>query len=68
MVIEVENRSAVAVALAFAFVPVGLFGPGEISELSVTGSTITVDGRVGGILPSRCPPCRRPTRDHLHPT
>ncbi|MGB3411531.1 MAG: hypothetical protein WBA45_10060 [Microthrixaceae bacterium] len=50
VVVEVENRSSTPVALAFAFVPLGLSGPGEINELSVGGNTIWVDGEVAGVL------------------
>ncbi|MGB6058134.1 MAG: hypothetical protein WBF71_07700, partial [Microthrixaceae bacterium] len=50
VVIEVENRSSTPVALAFAFVPLELSGPGEINELAVGGNTVWVDGEVAGVL------------------
>ncbi len=50
VVIEVENATKTPVALAFAFVPLQLFGPGQINELSVAGATVSVDGEVAGVF------------------
>lgn len=50
VVVEVENQSAVPVALAFVMRPLTLWGDGELTELRSQGSTITADGHVAAVL------------------
>lgn len=50
VVIEVENQSAVPVALAFVLRPLTLWSEGSISELHSSGSAVSVDGRIAAIV------------------
>jgi len=50
VVIEIENLTAVPVALALALRPFLLDGPGVISTISSQGSVLSVDGRVAAVL------------------
>ncbi len=50
VVIEIENQTAVPVALAIVVRPVTLDGPGRVSSVAVDGSVIRVDGEVGAVL------------------
>ena len=50
VVIEVENQTAVPVALAIVIRPVTLDGPGRVSSIEVDGSVIRVDGEVAAVL------------------
>ena len=50
VVIEIENLTAVPVALAVALRPFVLDGPGAVSSLSSLGSVLSVDGRVAAVL------------------
>ncbi len=50
VVIEVENRSMVPMAVAFAVRPVGLLGVGRIGEARLEGNTIYVDGAAAVVL------------------
>jgi hypothetical protein len=54
VVVEVENLSAVPVALAFAVRPVTLSGSGRIGTVRSDGPVVRVDGRVALVL-SRAP-------------
>lgn len=58
VVVEIENSSAVPVALALALRPVGLDGaPGQFDEVDSDGPVVRVDGRVAMVLsrtPARC--------------
>lgn len=56
VVIEVENLSSVAVALAFILRPRQLDGPGALGGIEIDGSVIRLDGHVAAVL-SR-PPLR----------
>jgi len=56
VLVEVENRSAVPVALALSVRPWLLDGAGSVTEVRVDGSTVLVDGRPAVLL-SR-PPAR----------
>lgn len=51
VVVEVENDSAVPVALAFAVRPYDVEGLSVIERIGLHGSTVTVDGRVALLLP-----------------
>ncbi len=50
VVIEIENTTAVPVALAVVIRPVTLDGPGRVSSVEVDGSLIRVDGEVAAVL------------------
>ena len=50
VVIEVDNQTAVPVALAVVVRPVTLDGPGRVSSVEVDGSVIRVDGEVAAVL------------------
>ena len=50
VVIEVENQTAVPVALAIVIRPVTLDGPGRVSSIEVDGPVIRVDGEVAAVL------------------
>src|SRR5690606_37148510 len=54
VVVEVENLTAVPVALAFAVRPFTLDGSGRIGRVEVDGPVVRVDGRVAMVL-SRTP-------------
>ena len=50
VVIEIENQTAVPVALAVVIRPVTLDGPGRVSSVEVDGAVIRVDGEVAAVL------------------
>jgi len=50
IVVEVENLTAVPVALAFVVRPFTLDGVGSLDRLESSGPVVTVDGRVGAVL------------------
>ncbi len=50
VVIEIENLTAVPVALALVLRPFELDAPGVISSLESQGSVLSVDGRVAAVL------------------
>lgn len=50
VVVEVENRTAVPVALALVVRPFTLDGPGSVSMVHSDGPVISVDGRPGVLL------------------
>lgn len=54
VVVEVENRTAVPVALAFALRPVSLDGTGHVTSVRSDGADVLVDGR-DRLLLSRAP-------------
>ena len=58
VVVEVENATPVPFAVALAVRPYGLTGAGPIRELTLSGATVTVDGRVAIVLPR--PPATGP--------
>jgi len=51
VVVEVENRSAVPVAVAFALRPANPQGLAPVSRIDLDGTTVTVDGRAALLLP-----------------
>lgn len=51
VVVEVENDSAVPVALAFAVRPYDGEGLSVVERIGLEGTTVTVDGRVAMLLP-----------------
>lgn len=55
VVVEVENRTAVPVALAFVIRPVTLDGTGSVRSVRSSGADVVVDGR-DRLLLSRTPP------------
>ena len=50
VVVEIENTTAVPVALAVVIRPVTLDGPGRVSSVEVDGALIRVDGEVAAVL------------------
>jgi len=56
VVIEVENRSAVPFAVAFAVLPANPIGPAPVASLALGDASVLVDGRAGLLLPR--PPAR----------
>src|SRR5690606_9112870 len=50
VIIEIENQTAVPVALAIVVRPVTLDGPGRVSEVEVDGPGIGVAGQVAAVL------------------
>lgn len=62
VVVEVENLTAVPIALAFAVRPFTLAGDGHIERIESSGSVVRVDGRVGAVL------SREPARLVVGPT
>ncbi len=50
VVVEVENATAVPVALAFVVRPLTLSGPGAVSAVEVDGSIVRIDGRVAMVV------------------
>ena len=54
VIVEVENRTAVPVALAFVIRPLGLDGVGRVSSIRSDGAAVMIDGsgRSGGSAPS----------------
>ncbi|NNE73375.1 MAG: hypothetical protein HKN26_06915, partial [Acidimicrobiales bacterium] len=54
VVVEFENRTGAAVALALAVRPAGVLGVGRIDQVCVDGRRITVDGR--GVVDVARPP------------
>lgn len=59
VVVEVENRSAAAVAVAFVVRPWSVLGPSPISRLEIEGGNVRVDGAPGVLL------TRSPAAVHL---
>ena len=59
VVVEVENRSSHAVALALVVRPWGPTGPARVAQVGVQGVEVSVDGRTGVVLP------RPPAAVHL---
>jgi hypothetical protein len=55
-VVEVENRTAVPFALAFAIVPYGPLGAGAVRSIELRGDHVEIDGGLAVILPK--PPLR----------
>jgi hypothetical protein len=49
--IEVENRSAVPVAVALSIRPFDIVSAGAVDEIELAGDTVLVDGRVALLLP-----------------
>jgi hypothetical protein len=52
LVIEVDNRSAVPFAAAFAIRPYNLEGPSPIGRIEASGRMLMVDGRPGVVFPA----------------
>ncbi len=50
VVVEIENSTAVPVALALAFRPLTLSGDGAIGAVEVDGTLVRVDGRVAAVV------------------
>ncbi len=50
VLVEVENQTAVPVALAFVLRPLALGGDGRIGEVAIDGTVVRVDGRIGAVL------------------
>ncbi|MFN7150587.1 MAG: hypothetical protein ACK4V6_14065 [Microthrixaceae bacterium] len=50
VLVEVENQTAVPVALAFVLRALALGGDGRIGEVVIDGATVRVDGRVAALL------------------
>lgn len=50
VVVEIENRSAVAVAVALAVRPWGPTGPARVGRIAVEGQVVEIDDRVGLVV------------------
>jgi hypothetical protein len=50
VLVEVENQTAVPVALAVVLRPLTLEGDGRIDEVAIDGTVVRVDGRVAAVL------------------
>lgn len=50
VLVEVENQTAVPVALAFVVRPLELGGDGRVGEVAIDGTVVRVDGRVAAVL------------------
>jgi hypothetical protein len=64
LVIEVENQTAVPVALAFAIRPADLLGAGSVTDVALDDTNVLVDGRA--VLVFDRPPARSATGDAFH--